>query len=371
VPRFRKDWKILVEVAASEYSSTNDLLGSCMPAAVVCNRHPDSWAAYGRFIFHSVSTRCSRQVETIDEGLRLFRRPVWRHDPAVVCAFRDCASRGDSIWTTAEQTLTQLAERSHVDHLNVYVAGTVPDEDQGDFALHPVLDGKYVGMAIPYQTRDILEFPSTFEEFLKSLGPNNRRHMKARRSKAQKAGIQFVLRRHPVTTFAERSELGQRSRPKPYGPKKLDLWDAYAQAQPGFFQCALRGPQGAALSCCTGFVEGDTALMMYQLNDNSYPELGLTMTLRGFLIEHCISAGLRRIVLPMGISGHLEHAATTNPIAQVLFVKSSLTSVAKAVLMRRFAPESNQAIMAAKPGFVAQAFSFHRLAVHSLQTKVS
>ena len=173
--------------------------------------------------------------------------------------------------------------------------------------------------------------------------------------------MKFAIDRREVTSRVDRANLGLVSRPKAYTSEKLDEWDDLALAHPGFFQCALRSAQGDLLSCSTLFVEGDTAIMMYQLNDKNYPELGLNMTLRGFLIEHCIEAGIRRLVLPMGISGHLEYAASTNSIAQVLFVKSSLTSIAKAALFRFLSPRSELALMVGTNGFAAQALACRRM----------
>lgn len=315
-------------------------------------RHPDSWAAYGRFIFESVRTRCSRRVEALNEGLLHFRRPFCTFDTSLVYAFQDCASPTDSIWTTATGALQTLCGQARVDHLNVYVAGAIPPEDAAGTTLRAVLDGSYIGIAIPRQTRDILEFPPTFEGFLQTLGHSNRRHMKARQQAALASGIRFeIAPDRSAVAPEERYLLGERSRPFVYTRKRIDSWDAYAMAQPRFFQCTLRSPAGELLSCCTGFMERDTAVMMYQLNHEDYPRLGLSMTLRGFLIRHCTDSGLRRLVLPMGVAGNLEHAATTNPIAQIQFVRRSLPSLTKALLLRLTAPASHCALLVGSPGF--------------------
>lgn len=217
-----------------------------------------------------------------------------------------------------------------------------------------MLDGRYLGIAIPYETHEILEIPPTFEEFLKNLGPNNRRHMKGRQCRALKAGLKFTFTADAgAVDREERYQLGLQSRPCEYSKETIDAWDAYAQNQPGFFHCMLRDANGKLLSYSPAFSEQDSAVMMYQLNDANYPDLGLTMTLRGFMIQHLAESGIRRLVLPMGISGHLQHAATTNTVTQVLFVRRSLPSVAKALLLGYRTPDSSQATMVGTPGFAA------------------
>ena len=284
----------------------------------------------------------------------MFRQPFMGRDLSVVHAYQDCAHPNDSIWSTSQWALRRILERGPVDHLTVYTAGAMPLEDEELSSLHRVMNNEFIGIAFPYLTSDILEFPLSFDEFLMNLGHNNRRHIKGRRQKAIKAGMQFVLSSEPgIVEAEERYQLALRSRPCAYARGRIDAYNNYALVQPGFFHCTLRSARGELLSYCMCFAEDDSAVMMYQLNDANYPELGLTMTLRGFLIQHCIETGIRRLVLPMGISGHLGHAGTTNPIAKVLLVRRSLPSAVKTLLMRLLRPTSCTAIMVRTPGFAA------------------
>jgi len=274
---------------------------------------------------------------------------------SIVHAYQDCANRTDSVWSTAKRALRRNLERGPVDHLIVYAAGDVPPEDAAQPRLHHVMGAPFIGIALPYDTRDILELPPTFNEFLMNLGHNNRRHIKGRHQRAIQAGMKFELNSDPgIVNAEERYQLGLRSRPCVYARERIDAFNNFGLAQPGFFHCSLRSARGELLSYCMSFAEGDSAVMMYQLNDTNYPELGLTMTLRGFLIRQCIEMGIRRLVLPMGISGHLAHAGTTNPIARVMFVRRSLHSAAQALLIRFLRPESHTATMVRTPGFAGQ-----------------
>jgi hypothetical protein len=336
--------------ASLESASSDSLVQPGAPS-----RHADSWAAYGRFIYASVRTHCSRRVEAMGEGLCYFQRPVRQRDASMLYAYQDCGSRDDSVLTTATRALRTLLRSRRVDHLNVYVAGMLPPEDASGRVTHAALDGAYVAVIFPYETHDILEFPPSFEEFLRSMGHSNRRHMKARQEAALKAGMRFLIGSDPSLVSAEeRYLLGMRSRPMLYSRETINSWNDYALSQPRSFQCTLRTPAGELMSYCIGFVERDTAVMMYQLNHEGHPQLGLSMTLRGFLIQHLTGSGVRRMVLPMGVAGHLKHAGTTNPVAQVLFVKRSLPALAKALVLRLSIPTSHAALMVATPGFAAR-----------------
>jgi len=338
--------------ASLEGSSSEYLLDRVRPESAAV-RHPDSWAAYGRFIFAAVRTHCSQRVEAVDGNLRQFSRPIWHADASMLYAYQGCDSANEPVLTAATRTLRQISRQRRVDHLNVYVSGAVKAEDAAGRVLYTVLDDTYIAVVFPYLTNDILEFPPSFEAFLKTLGHSNRRHMKARMENAPKSGIHFDLNSEPsAVQVDELYKLGLQSRPTEYSKETIDSWNAYAMAQPGFFHCMLRSTEGELLSYCIGFVERDSAVMMYQLNHQEHPKLGLSMTLRGFLIRHLTGLGIRRLVLPMGVAGHLEHAATVNPVAQVLFVRRSLAAVAKALLLRFTTPDSHAALMVSTPGFV-------------------
>lgn len=325
---------------------------------VACFRHPDSWAAYGRFISAAVHKRQTGDVRVLEDGrLHYFRSRILNRDASLLFAYQDCRNRSESIWATALHALQLLVSREHVDHLNVYVAGDICPQDPSGRTLRTVLNGEFVGLAFPYPTEDILEFPDGFEGFLRSLGHSNRRHMKARQKKALESGLRFEINEdYGSVSRTERYSLGLRSSPVPYTRRVLDAWDTYAVAQAGFFQCSFRTSGKQMLSYCMGFIEQDTAVMMYQLNDVSQEQLGLSMALRACLIQHCATLGIKRLVLPMGIAGHLRHAASTNPVSQVHFVRRSLPSVAKALLLRIFVPTSCAAQMVATPGFRARIF---------------
>ncbi len=176
--------------------------------------------------------------------------------------------------------------------------------------LHTMLDGRYLALAMPIETHDILELGSGLEDFLAKLGHSNRRHLKARYKDALEAGLKFSISHDPSALGAEeRFSLALLSRPMPYARDLVDAFDAIALSKTGFFHASLRSPEGMLLSYCSGFVDADSAVVMYQFNHKDHPRLSLTMTLRSFLIHHWAGTGVKRIVFPMGLAGYLTHAA--------------------------------------------------------------
>ncbi len=263
--------------------------------------------------------------------------------------------RGDrhaDVWAVANKALETLSKEFRVDTLNLFIAGGVPPADAGGRTLHTVQNGHYIALAMPYDTRDILELGDSFEDFLQTLGRSNRRHLKARNKEAVEAGLRFEISGEPAALGAEeRFELALLSRPVPYPRDLVEAFDKVAASKPGFFHASLRTPEGLLLSYCRGFVEADSSMIMYQFNRKDYPKLSLTMTLRSFLVQHWVGTSVKRIVFPMGLAGHLAHAATTNPIAQIFFLRRSPVAVAKALLMSILVPTSDVSKMVHTEGF--------------------
>jgi hypothetical protein len=333
---------------------------ACGPvdAAKVYTRHPNSWAAYGRFLYAAIRTRSAASITCSGDGLFFFRRRVKGFDPSLVYAFHESASAETDIWTTAEKAVQRLASRSRVDQLNLYVAGAIPQEDGAGSPLHPVLGGAYLGLALPCETRDILELRDSYEGFLQGLGHSNRRHMKAHFKEAVEGGFRLELSRDPQAPGMERRhDLAKKSRPIPFSCDLVQAFDDLAHAQPGFFHAALMGPEEEFMSYCSGFLERDSAVVLYQFNHPGYPRLALSMTLRAFLIQHWAGTEIKRILFPLGINGHLAHATTTNPIAQVFLVRRSVAGVAKAILGAIVTPTSDAAKMVQTTGFWQRAIT--------------
>lgn len=325
---------------------------------VKCGSQPGSWAAYGRFIFFTISNRCSHSIQSIGRNLCFSRRTFLRKDLSVGFAFRNRSAQDLSIWESAEQTLRSISTQNPLDHLNVFIEGSLPAVDLEQPVTRTILGGTYIAQAVSCDTAEILDLAPTFDQFLAQLGRHLRRDVRRRRANALDAGLKFEISSDPgVITRAECYKLGRVCRPRAFSRKAIKRWDAHAQSQPGFFHCALRSASGRLLSYIAAFTEGDSVVMMYQLNDKNFPDLALNMALRGFLIERCIEFGIRRIIFPMGIAGHLHHAASINQVTEVVFVRRSVLSVVKALILGWRRPQTLSGRLVKTPGFLTWALT--------------
>ena len=316
-------------------------------------RYPDCWAAYGRFLCAAIRGRCPELIAKCHDGLHYFRRRYRNVDASTVYAYQARDDRRTDIWTAASKALDTLTQEFNVDTLNLYIAGTLPAAPAGGDALRTVHGGRYLAIAIPYETRDILELGDSLDDFLRTLGHSNRRHLKARHKEAMESGMHFEISSDPGALGAEeRFDLGLLSRPVPFPRERVNAYDTVARSKDGFFHASLRSPEGLLLSYCCGFLEADSSVILYQFNRKDQPKLSLTMTLRSFLIHHWAGTSVKRIVFPMGLAGHLTHAATTNPITQIFFMRRAPVAVAKALLMSLLVPASDASRMVRASGFL-------------------
>jgi hypothetical protein len=103
--------------------------------------------------------------------------------------------------------------------------------------------------------------------------------------------------------------------------------------QPRGFHSVLRLPCGEALSCCSGFIEGSTAFILFQMNHGDYLRHNPSLTNRAFLIEALVARGVRDLVFINGCRGVLEHACQTEFGVRIWAIRLSPTTFICAVLL--------------------------------------
>jgi hypothetical protein len=308
------------------------------------SRNSDSWAAYGRFVYAAVRTRSSHRVVSLQDGLRLFQRRFLKLDTSTVYAWQK-RDAGGSGWNEVMDAVTTIASRVGFDLLTLYLGGTLPEGVEGGQLIH-LAGGKYVALTVPHDTRDVIELAPRFEDFLQTLSRNNRKNMRARLRQAGDQGLLFGISSDPNELLTdEHFALGLQSRPVPYRRELVEAFEAYSLARPYRYHATLRKQSGDLLSYASGFIEQDTALLFYQFNHNAYPDLGLSMMMRAFLIRHWIESGATRAVFPMGLNGHLSHVAAAYPVIQLTVLRRAPIAVMKALVMRLCVPTSDAALL--------------------------
>jgi hypothetical protein len=160
-----------------------------------------------------------------------------------------------------------------------------------------------------YTLPNRLELTDSWEEFLKTLGPDTRRNLRRYPRRAERLGIAFESHIEP-TTFRGAFDCLRRH---------ADRWDGLdpreARVDPrNEIRVGLRSDEDGWLSVLAGWRHGERAYIATQMNHAALPQLSLSMVLRASLIQHLIEGGVREVVFLDGCAGALQLSCVEEPI---------------------------------------------------------
>lgn len=181
----------------------------------------------------------------------------------------------------------------------------------------------------PFNIREVMPLADTFESFLRGLGKHTRRNMRHVQSRAKRDGIKFCFT--TAESSVDRSSLlrlAKLSIPFPTKSRQLLSMIQWLEAQPRPFQAQLSQSIGHPFSVAGGFIEGDLALMIYQLNNRTFRNLSPSLMLRSFLVQALIERDVRYLAFVGGCEGLLYYQCPAVPAAEALIMRR--TSVARA-----------------------------------------
>ena len=92
------------------------------------------------------------------------------------------------------------------------------------------------------------------------------------------------------------------------------------------------------ISCCSGFIEGDTAFVVYQLNHRERLKQNPSLTNRAFLISHLIGMKINDLVFIGGCMGVLQHSCVPENDAKIWIMRRSFRTFPLLVLTYSKAP---------------------------------
>jgi len=160
------------------------------------------------------------------------------------------------------------------------------------------------------KTEEILLLGEGFDSFVAGLRKVTRAHIRSSLRHATRLGVRHEL------IVGERTEIGEtlvslagRNLPKPMPPRLLAdcLADVNAQALP--FRSELRDADGALISVVLGYLDGDHAMLVCQLNPHDAPKIGqagCSLLHRALLIRALIGRGSTALIMVNGCSGMLR-----------------------------------------------------------------
>lgn len=183
----------------------------------------------------------------------------------------------------------------------------------------------------PYQMQEVMPLAKTYGGFLQGLGKHTRRNIVHARERALRGAIKFDFT--PVASSVDSSrlsELAKLNMPFPTKPRRLSNIIRFLETKPRPFQAHLRQlADDYPFSITGGFIEGDLALMTYQINIRSSNRLSPSLMLRSFLVQALIERGVRHLAFVGGCGGLLYHQCTVVPAAEVLVARRTFIARTK------------------------------------------
>lgn len=199
--------------------------------------------------------------------------------------------------------------------------------------------------AQPSTIQEVMPLESTYRDFLQRLGQNTRHNMLKCRKQAKINEIKFLTSdSFELLPHLDIKKFSKKNMPFAVSSKELLKMIEFVTLQPRQFHASLSRPGGHPFSVGGGFIEGDLAIMTYQINDRNYRALAPSLMLRSFLVEYFIDSGVRHLAFVGGCSGLLRYQCTPVPAIELLFVRRTVAArvkhrarVIRADLKRRMA----------------------------------
>ncbi len=239
----------------------------------------------------------------------------------------------------AEQLLSRLLETSKIDVMSIEFADPLLSDAKLD-GFEERLGGRYLVCEHRFEREALLRLHGSWDGFLASLGHDTRRNVRRYRRKAEEMGLRFRFTEGPPTEAGRkmRYHLGRETHPKPFTERKIDRFDRFVRDRGRSFHADLHSADGEPLAFVTGFVIGDTAYVLYQLNHRAERANSIALVLRGYLIETLIERGIGDLIFPNGCVGSLKIACQRQSLSAVAFVRRSAIARAKAEYLVRKIP---------------------------------
>ena len=148
----------------------------------------------------------------------------------------------------------------------------------------------------------------SFESLLNTFGRRTRRNLTYYRRRAARAGIEF---QHGLSSKDVRNaclHLAARQRTSHYSGRQLLTHLRALNQMPGSLWYGLRTSAGEWLSLIGGWRRGETAYVVFQLNNSNaaYDQISISVVSRSYLVEELIRVGVRKLEFMGGCQGLLE-----------------------------------------------------------------
>lgn len=172
--------------------------------------------------------------------------------------------------------------------------------------------------------QEVMALDDRFEEFLERLDPDTRRDVGSGLLQAEEHANEF----HFISGAAAANESAWRKSAAgkirfrhPFDP--IASVERFVAARSHPFEASLTHRNGRLISLAGGFVEGDVALLAYQLTDRADRDANAGLMLRFLLVQQLIGQGVRYLAFIGNRAGWLLNYCEPVPAADLLMVRNA------------------------------------------------
>jgi hypothetical protein len=216
--------------------------------------------------------------------------------------------------------LAEISETANFDLATLRIAGPRPlDFPPGPVRRH----GRYHFATTSEVAQEVLPLAPDYSTFLAGLGRSTRRNVEQCRRSAERNHFAFAWLAQADIDRNEIKMLCWNNIPRAVPPRKFASFLHYSNTQPRPFCGTLRDDAGRLVSLAGGFIEGELALMMFQLNSGVYRAVGPSLMMRSFIVERLIGENVRHLAFVGRCGGLLLHACERVAVSAALLVRDT------------------------------------------------
>ena len=150
--------------------------------------------------------------------------------------------------------------------------------------------------------RDLLPLGASVDAFLGLLGRRTRRNIRQTARRADELGLAFNFQERggALEINSEIAALAACNRPAAVAVSSIAIFEEMLSHRPNSFESRVTDMKGRLLSLCRGFIQGETAYLVYQMNDPAIPGISLAAFHDFKLVEQLIARGASEMIFVMG-----------------------------------------------------------------------
>jgi len=187
----------------------------------------------------------------------------------------------------------------------------------------------------PRRHTDLLPLDRDPGALLTRLGARTRRNIRRSLRIAENLNLSFDfrLRSRSLATEADVLSLAERNRPVQASVKNIATLEAIIAQRGNGFETRISSASGSLISLCRGFIEGQTAYLVYQVNDPHIAGINLSLLHKFKLVEDLASRSITEIIFVLGCSGPFGKISKITALEELVTIRPTLRGLTMAAII--------------------------------------